>query len=264
MERNTLVGKRTIRLQMLLVEMLHKCCKPLSAVHLIILIDFCDMLDQREERPFEAKLNLSPRVPGAWTDPGEDFQSKSLVNKLDNNGHLFCAMFQGLCSELCMDYLIAPSQHSFAGGSTIILHYITNEETKSSHRLGWGCGADLSSGLPEASFLTTLQCASTVRYWGYKTPQACKHKTTLLTHPISCIRFHAFLLVQWNSFWCSVRFFFILFFFFFLFLTLNNLNLANFKFRNSSVCSNLMLSSLSEILISVSVLFISRISTYTW
>lgn len=56
MERNTLVVERTIRLQRLLVQILHKSCKPLSAVHLTIPIYFCDLLDQREERPFEAKL----------------------------------------------------------------------------------------------------------------------------------------------------------------------------------------------------------------
>ena len=79
MGRNTLVGKRTIGLQMLLVQMLRKCYKPLSVVHLIIpMYFFCDLLDQREEeKPLMLNL-LGPQSTWGMNVPRGRFSDASL------------------------------------------------------------------------------------------------------------------------------------------------------------------------------------------
>lgn len=100
------------------------------------------------------------------------------------------------------------------------------------------CASRGSNVLHCACMASDLQCACMAPYWGYQTLQTSNHRTTSLAHPV---RFHALLLVQWSPLWCSFRLSSFFFSFFpLLFLTLNNLNLANFKVHDSSACSNLM------------------------
>lgn len=142
-----------------------------------------------------------------------------------------------LSSELHVDSLIAPSQHSFPRGRILSFTVL---QMRKPRRVTAGVGL----------WFRPKQCASRgLRLHTFNAPAWLDTEDTRLCKPATTKQLH------WHSqfgFMHSCLFsgvlsgalfafsFFFFFFFPFLFLTLNNLNLANFKVRDSSSCSNLI------------------------